>query len=506
MNSIWYSVRRNGVAIQNGWIDNLPLNRIREHVSAKECDVVEVCVAKNFSEITDDRFSKIFIQRARGLVGIEITYRNKMERYAPTTMMASNLSFGRAIEKFITKHSINSDQFYTQATFRVFSAKQYLIFGNNQRSVHLYRGSTLVQPTSKIDSQMITNLADGIAQWMITNLSKDGEIPYKYWPSRGEYSCSDNAIRRFLTTIALARYGKLKRDHDIMLVANRNLRFNLSRYYQQIDNHRGAIVEKTGVKLGASALAALAIIECEAGKQFNEHLNKLSTGIHSLVDKDMGFRTFFFPAQRDGENWNFYSGEALLFWAKAMRHKTHHAPSISQFQETASTCRKLHRKRRNPAFIPWHVQACVSFIATTGCRKNAPFVFEISDWLLSMQQWDGLTRDLQGRFYNPKHPEFGPPHAASTGAYLEGFADALWLARKFEDRRREKAFEQTINRGFRSLRQLQFRDENDAFYVSKKHRVMGSIRTEVYDNTIRTDSNAHALLAAVKVLQLQPKR
>ena len=118
-----------------------------------------------------------------------------------------------------------------------------------------------------------------------------------------------------------------------------------------------------------------------------------------------------------------------------------------------------------------------------------------------MQQWDGLAPDLRGRFYDPKRPEYGPPHAASTGAYLEGLADALALARALGDTARVAAYERALNRGLRSLRQLQFRDGYDTFYISKKQRVLGALRTEVYDNSVRVDSSAHALAAAIKILQ-----
>ena len=125
----------------------------------------------------------------------------------------------------------------------------------------------------------------------------------------------------------------------------------------------------------------------------------------------------------------------------------------------------------------------------------------MNDWLLSMQQWDGLTADLRGRFYDPSRPYFGPPHAASTGAYLEGLADALALARALGDEIRATAYQRAVDRGLRSLRQLQFRDHRDAFYIFRKERVLGALRTEVYDNTVRIDSAAHALAAAIKVLQ-----
>ena len=168
---------------------------------------------------------------------------------------------------------------------------------------------------------------------------------------------------------------------------------------------------------------------------------------------------------------------------------------------TFERCRARHYQARNPAFVPWHTQACASLFVQTRRREFADFVFEISDWLLPMQQWDGLPPDLRGRFYDPQRPEFGPPHAASTGAYLEGLADALALARMSADGARAATYERVIARGLRSLRQLQFRGPRDAFYISRKQRVMGALRTEAYDNAVRIDSAAHALAAAVKLLQ-----
>ena len=218
----------------------------------------------------------------------------------------------------------------------------------------------------------------------------------------------------------------------------------------------------------------------------------LAAGIDSLADDERGFRTFFFPPERDGENWNFYSGEALLFWAEAARRGISLAPSLERCAAAFERCRERHRRSRNPAFVPWHSQACTSLYARTRHREYADFVIEMNDWLLPMQQWDGLDPDLKGRFYDPRHPEFGPPHAASTGAYLEGLGDAMALARALGDERRATAYERSVHRGLRSLRQLQFRDERDAFYVAKRNRVLGALRTEVYDNAIRVDSAAHA--------------
>ena len=498
----WFRVRRDGAVRRSGWTDTAPLAELRERIGALPDEVAEVCVADDFRDVAANRFSRVFFNRARGRIGIELALDGEVERLAPTRMLTANLGFRRALEKFLESRGIDAEDFRARGALRAFSARQFLLPGEHGHApVELYRGSTLIDPVPSADEDRAGDLATGVGRWMTGNLSADGALPYKYWPSRGAESTADNAIRRFLGSLALARLGELRGSAEIRDAARRNLHFNLRRYFRDIGNGRGAIVERTGAKLGAAALAALAILESPAREEFHEELRMLAAGVDSLSDEELGFRTFFFPPDRDGQNWNFYSGEALLFQAEAARLGFAAAPSLARCAATFERCRARHRRRRNPAFVPWHTQACASLYAQTGRREFADFVFEINDWLAPMQQWDGLAPDLRGRFYNPRRPDFGPPHAASTGAYLEGLADAAALARATGDRTRAAAYGRAVERGLRSLRQLQFRDERDAFYVSKRKRVLGALRTEVYDNAVRVDSAAHALAAVIKIIR-----
>ena len=433
---------------------------------------------------------------------MEIAFRGEVVRLAPTRMLAANLGFDRALERFLEDREASAREFAAEGEIRAFSADQYLLLPENgSRPVELFRGSTLVEVDSTNDVDRAAALADGIGGWMLRNLSAGGALPYKYWPSRGEESRADNAIRRFLASSALARLGELRGSAELREAARRNLRYNLNRYFRDIGGGRGAIVETTGAKLGAAAVAGLAILDNGGSEEFSQELGLLAAGIDSLVHDELGFRTFFFPEERDGENWNFYSGEALLFRAEAARRGLPFAPTLERCAAGFERCRARHRRKRNPAFVPWHTQASASLFAQTRRREFADFVLEMNDWLLPMQQWDGLEPDLKGRFHDPRRPELGPPHAASTGAYLEGLADALALARALGEQDRVAAYGRAIHRGLRSLRQLQFRDERDAFYVSKRDRVLGALRTEAYDNAVRVDSAAHALAAAIKVLR-----
>ena len=504
--TVWFCVRRNGRPRRDGWMDAVPLSDFRGRVEARPDEVVEVCIPGRFRTVAAKRFSRTFFQRARGLAGMEIGFRGETVRLAPTRMIASNLGFERALEKFIARKAGSFDEFRADGRLRAFDACQLLLPGETDDGpVKLFRGSTLVAPTPPGDKhgaeRLAEDLADGIGRWMVANLAANGALPYKYWPSRGTDSPADNAIRRFLGSLSLARLGALRDSEVIRESARRNLRFNLGRYFRDIGGGRGAIVEPTGAKLGAAALAGLAILESPARDEFRNELSMLFAGIDSLAHEALGFRTFFFPSERDGDNWNFYSGEALLFWAEAARRGLPGAPALERCVAVFRRCRERHRRKRNPAFVPWHTQACASLFAQTGDREFADFALDINDWLLPMQQWDGLAPDLRGRFYDPHHPEFGPPHASSTGVYLEGLADAAALARAVGDWTRASAYERTIARGLRSLRQLQFRGEHDAFYISKRTRVLGALRTEAYDNAVRVDSAAHALMAAIRILE-----
>ncbi len=142
----------------------------------------------------------------------------------------------------------------------------------------------------------------------------------------------------------------------------------------------------------------------------------------------------------------------------------------------------LEPRNRNPAFIPWHTQAHFLIWEETKDPELLAFVFEMNDWLVSeMQQWNKVVYDdMRGRFYKGGG-RYGPPHASSTGVYLEGLI--------------------AIRRGLRNVMQLTFLDDVDMFYVSKRAQVYGGVRETEYDNKIRVDNVQHNLMAILKILE-----
>ena len=80
--------------------------------------MVEVCVVDDFHPVALDRLSRAFRQRDRGLVGMEIAFRGEIVRLAPTRMLAANLRFDRALEKFLERRGATVDEFAVDGGLR----------------------------------------------------------------------------------------------------------------------------------------------------------------------------------------------------------------------------------------------------------------------------------------------------------------------------------------------------------------------------------------------------
>ncbi len=436
----------------------------------------------------------------RGIQGIECSANGCILRYASTDMIARNLSFPRARDIFMAEQGV-ADK--SAVHMRLFDARQALVFLKLEpHSIALFRGNTLVLPEA-ITRASVQALADGMGSWLVNQVQKDGRMTYLYWPSRGEESQGNNMIRQFMATWCLERLAAARNDPELHALAKRNLAYNLAHFYRE-ENGLGFIEFGNEAKLGAAALAALAIVDSPERAAFAAQETGLRRLVDSLWNSDGSFKTFHKPAGRN-DNQNFYPGEALLLWA--VLYEREGAPELlERSMQSFRYYRDWHRAQLNPAFVPWHTQAYYRLWRKTQNSELRDFIFEMNDWLLDMQEWgEAAYPDIRGRFYNPRHPEYGPPHASSTGVYLEGLADACTLAREIGDSKRFEAYRTAILRGFRSAMQLQYTDEADLFYVSKRKPVLGGLRSTEYDNAIRVDNVQHMLMAVLSALDKYPE-
>ena len=434
----------------------------------------------------------------RGILGMSVRLADgRLVHYAPTQMIADNTSFERVLERLQTDGLI-APEGPAPGAVELFEATQLLVDLDDASVTPLIRGNQVVE-AADIGAGSARELTGGMADWLIRQLAEDGRVVYEYFPSRGEESQSNNMIRQWMATLALLRIAEERQDDALDRRVLDNIAYNLDLSYRE-ENGLGLIADPDGdVKLGAVALAALALSQIPDRDAFAEQEAALRRMVDHLWQPDGSFETFYLPAGRL-DNQNFYPGEALLLWAVTLESELD-PTLLEKFMLSFDHYRAWHREQPNPAFVPWHTMAYVKVWGMTHDPALRDFVFEMNDLLLDMQQWgDAPAPDVAGRFYDPDRPDYGPPHASSDGVYLEGLAAAHRLAVEVGDDARAEAYRVAIARGIRNLMQLQFSDEVDMYYVSKRDRVSGGLRTTVYDNAIRVDNVQHGLLALMDVL------
>jgi hypothetical protein len=446
------------------------------------------------------RASARFANVQRGWLGLEVETPQRRVRLAPSQMIAANLDFPTALQRAIAGEAARAESFDPVAVrVVVFEAITLLIRPDDDEPiVRLHRGDRLLGLEDATEGEAAAAL-ERILDWFVANQHPDGRLPYKYWPSRGEWSEADNTVRQFLATHALGVLGRATGRADVQEAAARNLEANLRAYFRVADGGLGAIELEGHVKLGAVALAGLAIHESPARERFADEAARLLATTDALWQSDGSFQTFLWPRHRkDGQN--FYPGETLLWWAEVLA-ETRDLARLERIQRSLAFYQGWHAAQPNPAFVPWHVMAHARLWDTTRDAALVEPVLRMADWLLPLQQRfeaADTRADLDGRFYDPRHPEYGPPHASSTGVYVEGLAEACRVARAVGCDEAASRYQAAIQRGVRNLIQLQFRDETGMFYVHHRQRVRGAIRTEAYDNALRIDNMQHAALALWK--------
>ena len=468
-----------------------------------QVEFVEISLAHGFRTLDLESLGSDLTSIHRGVRGLQVAHGDRILRFAPSDMVASNLSFERALSRAARTLELDGQTLIQEAQVATFEAAQVVVDTGEEPALarQLLRGNRLVS-MDQVSREGVADLGLGMQHWMLNNLHRDGRMTYMYYPTSGKESDSNNMIRQWMASLCLTRMGLATGDASVLEAAQSNIRYNLAQFYR-VEGELGLIEYDGKVKLGAVALAALAILEHPEREQFAEPLTRLIATTDHLWRDDGAFQTFYRPASRsaDPNLHNFSPGETLLLWASLLKEAPD-ADRQRRFMQSFNYYRDWHLANRKPSFIPWHTQAYYLEWQRTGDPRLRDWIFEMNDWLLDMQVYSRQAYDdTEGRFYDPR-PEnrhFGPPHASSTGVYLEGLIDAYQLAMAEGDDHRAAAYARSMELGLRSAMQLQFRDDETGWFVRDRARTVGGLRTTVYNNVIRVDNVQHTLMAVMKI-------
>ncbi|MFT3927616.1 MAG: hypothetical protein QM778_34110 [Myxococcales bacterium] len=506
---VFVVLRKNGRKLAQGWFEGSDAQQaifdgvaqlLRDRPSlAGEVDVVELCLPHSYKGERLKAKRDVLGNTHRGVRGVWLRHGTREERTCPTEMIARNARFEDVEGAFRKQAGLSRDEYVAQAEAQSFDAHQLLVrVQKDPAVVPMFRGNTVI-PLATVNQKSTDALAAGLTQWITTQVQPDGRMVYMALPSKGTESTDNNMIRQFMATVCLVRLANAKpEDAHLRELAKRNLTYNLDHFFVQ-EGELG-LIKFGDARLGAMALAALAIVEAPFRSEFARYETALRKTTEHMQKPDGSFYSFF--GSESGDNQNFYPGETLLLWATLYQESRDEA-LWKRIDDAFRYYRTWHLENRNPAFIPWHTQAYVKLLKVRDYPEMRDFVFKMNDWLLGMQQWGTADYpDQPGRFYDPDRPQFGQPHASSTAVYLEGLIDAYQLTVKEKDEARRKSYRDAILGGLRATMQIQFMDGVDMFYIEQRDTVYGGLRTTEYDNRIRVDNVQHALMGIQRIVRI----
>ncbi|MGH7818972.1 MAG: hypothetical protein ACREQ9_04290, partial [Candidatus Binatia bacterium] len=397
---VYAAVRSRGERVTHGWeasgtvLDALGvlLRRLRAEVGAARAegvDVIEIDLSHSYRELhRDDRHGArmLFANVRRGVNGLELSRGERRSRYAPTWSIATNRDNARWMELFRQENRLDERELRSEVRTRMFDAEQLLVFLRPEPAARLlFRGNEIV-PVEAVTRAAVRKTADLAIRWLADNVHDDGRLTYKYWPSAGEESAANNMIRQWMATIALEKDAAKRGDPRLWERIERNIDYNLVSFYREEDG-LGLIEWENEVKLGAVALATIALVEHPRRQKWGRQEAALRRTVEALWNADGSFDTFYRPRERN-DNQNFYPGEALLLWS-ILYERERDPELLARFWKSFEYYRAWHldERRRNPAFIPWHTQADYNVWRITRDERLRRFVFEMNDWLLPVQQW-----------------------------------------------------------------------------------------------------------------------
>ena len=405
---VYLCLRDAGRRIDVGW---LPFENLRKNLP----DWIErvLPIAHGTLELTmllspepvESHDHPVYASQERGLWGFSYRSSEDVQYLSPNEVINSNRHHAKAVHRLIGDDSKPLGQLST------YPSRQWLLLRRPHPVWVALQRQQGLPGKREVDRVGIAELCEGLAAWLYGQMDRHARLPYKYWPGNGCYSPADNAIRQWLATQALQLYAKSQGDDRQCTLARQRLQSSLADSYVKHDDC-GLIVDKRGIKLGAIAVAGLALLD--ATEDIHRYkIRSLYRSVLAMRRPDGSFRTFWSPSGRD-DNQNFYPGEALLFLVRIYRQVLAEDLRV-MIDQSLDWYQVWHRRDPNPAFVPWHTQAYGLMYATTEDPKYLEPIVRMNDWLLPLQQWRSAPYpEMRGRFYEPRRPDFGPSHASST--------------------------------------------------------------------------------------------
>jgi AMMECR1 domain-containing protein len=432
-----------------------------------------------------------------GVHGMLLQYGQAHKQFCPSEIISKSIEVHDAVRN-LAQQLVQVPEDLAEADVFRFRTTHWHELSPGGDVVQLRRGVVLIGQDA-VTNENLARTIQRLADYMIYRQLPSGWFSYQYEPSGDTYVDEDNLVRQAGVAWSLAHHASLYNKSASAGAAE----MAIDALADRVLDLRGVddvsfVAGKNGLhKLGLTALTTLAMFDHPKADKYADARSRMVNGIHWLQRPSGKFVTAFPPSPRLSGQY-YFPGEALLALARAYEEQPSQR-GVDAFNSAFGFYQQLFEDDPTPPFVPWQTQAFVRMALRTKRRDYADFVFEMNDWLMAKQYNESNCPwpELHGGVAAYE----GLPAGVATAAYLEGFADALRLARSRGDTSRAERYDLVVRRAARFVMQLQFRPE-EAYYVRSLPDTAWGIRTTLSRNRLRIDHCQHALMALIKTRQV----
>lgn len=441
-----------------------------------------------------------------GIHGLRLQQGGEQAIFYNTVAIEKNYSIERLVMRLCKKAGLPENCNQDPATkIFIFPTLHFATTRFSERITTFYRANTILCHPENLTQADVKRARDLAVSWLKRSTRNNGSLVYLYDTPREKSLDKMNMVRFWGTARGLAELAS--RQDAFVPLHEANLKYGFKKWYRQADRE-GYIFFNGRSKLGANAMALRTLIYSPKFSFYKNKATALANSILALQKDDGSFRAFYIEPDEpydEERNLAFYSGETILTLAE-LYLKTKEAKYLDaalKSQDYYLEKYALNGPTKDfPRYVSWQIMSLSKLYEITGEERYAQAVFVLSDAVVGIQNIDGKPYiDYLGRFYDPEHPEYGPPHAASTAVYLEGLSHAYEMARRKQDKERMKVYKKGIVLGAINLINLQFRGSN-MFYLARPEMVEGAVRYRVDDSRIRTDTVQHMIDSFSNILKV----
>lgn len=360
---------------------------------------------------------------------------------------------------------------------------------------------------SKLQQQMLYTAQRG-ADWLFRMHGVKGRFVAGYNPSLKQPLESDNYLHQAGAAGALAKAARFIGEERYAARATQALLALLEDTAPDPeDSHsrRTTLPPLVVNRLGAAAQLVLAIHELPAPqKDLLDRAEELTRSIGRSVATDGSLRYQAEENARPDEGMNHYPGLALAALARSHRVRPA-AWKLDTVRRALPVYRAWWKQQRSTDFVPRQSEAWAEAYFASRDRTLADFVFEMNDWVCTLQytQIDPRRMYWYGGFraWREGRPVESEPQVQGA-ALAHSLVQAARVAREVGDVERFARYNEAIERSLQFLATLQYSDAGTQHFAAwYRPQLVGGFHASHQDGNLRIDYNQHAVTTLLGYLE-----